>query len=540
MKSVIVLQARTNSSRLPGKVLLPIGGLPIAILAARRAANTGRGVLVATSRESSDDALTRLLRENDIACYRGSLENTLGRVVEALSGYDDETLVFRLTADNVFPDGALLDEMERDFLQRNLDYLCCNGKASGLPYGMSAELTRLKHLRQAAASTRNQHDRQHVTPFVRRQFGDIYFDKYQSLAKGYLRSTIDCLDDYLLIQQVFADVKNAVAVSAFELLDRLEAVSPPYAPGASKLVLGTVQLGMDYGIANTTGQPPLQTATALIKRAISQGVDCIDTARAYGNSESVIGSVLRSGWGGRARVVTKLSPLAGCDVATPVSTVKALVDTSVYESCLSLGVQYLDVLMLHRASHLHDWNGAAWSRLRELQQEGRIGQLGASVQSPKELEWCLETPEIRFVQLPCNVLDWRWDDLIPMILAKKKETGLQVHARSTLLQGLLTSCEVNHWKKAGVENPGPIIQWLKEQAASLGKSSVASFCLAMLVAQEWVDGVVVGMETMQQLEENLAALGDEPLSVSTVNNIIAQRPRLTEVSLDPAQWQTTV
>ena len=133
MKTVAILQARTNSSRLPGKVLLPINGIPMVVLAAKRAANTGREVIVATSCERSDDALAELLTRHGVRCVRGSLNNTLQRFLSALEVYEADTLVFRLTADNVFPDGALLDEIERDFVKRELDYLCCNGEVSGLP-----------------------------------------------------------------------------------------------------------------------------------------------------------------------------------------------------------------------------------------------------------------------------------------------------------------------------------------------------------------------------------------------------------------------
>ena len=108
MKRVAILQARTNSSRLPGKVLLPINGIPLVVLAAQRASNTGIEVVVATSTETTDDALADLLSLHGIKYYRGSLDNTLDRIVSALSKYDDSCLVFRLTADNIFPDGLYL------------------------------------------------------------------------------------------------------------------------------------------------------------------------------------------------------------------------------------------------------------------------------------------------------------------------------------------------------------------------------------------------------------------------------------------------
>jgi NAD(P)-dependent dehydrogenase (short-subunit alcohol dehydrogenase family)/spore coat polysaccharide biosynthesis protein SpsF (cytidylyltransferase family) len=225
LRGIAVLQARTNSARLPGKVLLPIHGVPVAVLAAKRAANTGRTVIVATSAASSDDGLASHLQSEGIRCFRGSLDDTLDRVVSALSEFDDRTVVFRLTADNVFPDGTLLDEIEKEFLEKKLDYLACNGEPSGLPFGMSAEITRLGHLREAARESALPYDREHVTPYVIRKFGRRAFQKHKALNKGHLRSTIDFLDDYLLVQKVFADVDDPVHASAIQLVDRLEKLS---------------------------------------------------------------------------------------------------------------------------------------------------------------------------------------------------------------------------------------------------------------------------------------------------------------------------
>jgi spore coat polysaccharide biosynthesis protein SpsF (cytidylyltransferase family) len=343
MKSIAVLQARTTSSRLPGKVMLPIRGIPIVVLAAQRAANTGRQVVVATSRESTDDALALLVQQHGLKCSRGSLDNTLSRVVDALSGYDEDTLVFRLTADNVFPDGSLLDEIEEEFKRRNLNYICCNGERSGLPYGMSAELTFLKHLREASISTDCRYDQEHVTPYIRRTFGEYFFEKYRCINRSRFRCTIDCLDDYLGIQSVFSEVKDPINASAHDLSKRL--AGAPYQPFfeklAPKLVLGTAQLGLSYGIANKYGKPDRADAVDIIKTAIANGTAYIDTARAYGDSEDTIGDVLKAGWEGRAKIVTKLSPMLDCEATASIQTVKAHVDASIFGSCSALMCQEL-------------------------------------------------------------------------------------------------------------------------------------------------------------------------------------------------------
>lgn len=540
MKSIAILQARTNSLRLPGKVLLPVSGIPLVVLAARRAANTGRQIVVATSNQATDDALAGLLADAGIRCYRGSLENTLQRVVGALEGYDDDTLVFRLTADNVFPDGTFLDEMEEEFVCRDLRYLCCNSERSGLPYGMSAELTRARDLREAAETTQSQYDQEHVTPYIRRVSGETCFERYRYLNTGHFRCTVDCLEDYLAIQHVFAGIPSPDCTPAFELIGRLR--NAPYQPQhsapARKLVLGTAQFGLAYGIANSSGRPDQTTAENLIKKAIANGVAYLDTARAYGNSEEVIGNSLKSGWEGRTQVITKLSPLTSCPAETDPDTVGAFVDASIFRSCAALRTQTLDVLMLHRVSHLSDWSGAVWGRLLELKAEGRLKALGVSVQSPMELEQALALPEIEFIQMPFNVLDKRWDGMISEIRKTKQLRPLIVHVRSALLQGLLPSSTFEHWQKANIATPEPVIRWLTDQCCKAGRNSVADFCLSFVKSLDWVDGVVVGMETCEQLAENIQVFCGSDLPYEMMQGIMASRPMLEEQSLNPACWRS--
>lgn len=540
MKGLAVLQARTTSSRLPGKVLLPVSGIPIAVLAARRAANNGREVIIATSREPADNALAALAVENGFRCFRGSLEDTLGRVVSALAGFSDDTPVVRLTADNVYPDGALLDEIEDEFTQRRLDYLSCGGEGSGLPYGVSAEITRVGHLRDAALRATDKYDREHVTPYIRRKFGHACFDKYRALGKEHYRCTVDCLDDYLVLQQVFCGVQDAVHTSVFDLIDRLDGVAyQPLQPRPlHKLVLGTAQLGSPYGIANRLGQPNSSMAEKLIKTAISSGVRWLDTARAYGASERVVGNALRSGWEGRAKVITKLSPLTECPADASRETVDAFVDASLYNSCASLRVQKIDVLMLHRAVHLTEWSGRVWERLLEHKAQGTINALGISVQNPFELRQALAESEIGIVQLPFNVLDWRWDDLIPAIRAKRAERGLIVHVRSALLQGLLAGHEPTLWHRANVMQAAAVRDWLVMHQQAAEMTSVAQLCLSFVKSLEWVDGVVVGMESLDQLAENLLTFSGPDLGVKDIQAISASRPVLAEESLNPAFWKT--
>ena len=539
MKSIVALQARTTSTRLPGKILLPVSGFPLVILAALRAANTGRRVIVATSDEPSDDALATILQSHQIDCFRGSLNDVLGRIVAALSDQDDSTLVFRLTADNVFPDGNLLDEMEHEFLENELEYLCCNGEPCGLPHGVSAELTRLAHLRDADENSQSSFDREHVTPYVIRKHGSSHFTRHKNAGWGHLRSTIDCLDDYLRVHRVFTKLADPVDIAMWKLVELLE-VDPVYplaetAP-APRMVLGTAQLGMVHGIANTAGQPSSELAEQLIKTAISNGIANLDTARAYGTSENVLGNVLRSGWQGRPTIITKLDTLSRCPATANAEVVSAFVDASIHHSCAALQVQKLQVLLLHRASHLSDWSGAVLERLKYLKHAGVIERLGVSVQNPDELLNALEYPEIEWIQIPLNILDWRWDCIGVQVQNARASRPIVVHARSALLQGLLTSRHPSHWAIANVSDPSELIEWLDAQSRACNRDSVAELALNYVNSIDWIDGIVVGVETLNQLLDDIRMMSLPRLSESQMRNIAATRPDVAETTLDPSRW----
>lgn len=537
--SIVVLQARTSSSRLPAKVLLPIRGIPLVVLAAKRAGNTGRKVIVVTSKEYSDDELVATLASHQIEYFRGDLNNVLKRVVDAISDYDDETLVFRLTADNVFPDGNLLDEMEEDFLERGLNYLCCNGIQSGLPYGFSAELMNAHSLRGALAEEPSKYDQEHVTPSIIQKYGENYFQKYINLGKGNYRCTIDTIDDYLTITQAFTGVNDPIISSSFDLISRLEGLknSPSVKYPLKKFVLGTVQLGMDYGVTNKAGQPTQKLSTNLVRDAVSNGVEYIDTANAYGDSEEVVGRALSKGWKSRVKVVTKLSPLLDCPKDADRNTIKAFVDASVYQSCARLSVQELDVLMLHRVSHLTDWGGVVWEHLMKLKKLGVICSLGASVQTPDELEKVLSNDDINFIQMPFNLLDWRWEQLIPKIFATKRRRKLVIHVRSVFLQGVLLSDDASHWECAHVTAHDEVRAWLDKQVFDTNSVNRADLCLNYVNSMEWVDGIVVGVDTLEQFKENIQYFDSSGFVQNQLQSIEKSGLRVAEKTLNPSLWR---
>lgn len=537
LTNTIILQCRTGSTRLPGKALLPLGGLPIAVLAARRASGPGKRVVLATSQEAPDDALAEEAAAHGIEVFRGALDDVLGRFVGALGDAPDDTLVTRLTGDNPVPDHRLIDEVVAEMQARGLDYITTTHPDTGLPYGASVEITRVGHLREAAREARSPAEREHVTPSVIARFGATPFLGRAALNRGAYRMTIDCLDDYLSMRQVFDGVSDPVGITWTDLVERVERglYQPRTATPAKRFVMGTVQLGLSYGISRAQTDSP-EERQAMIKTAIANGCAWIDTARAYGDSERVIGETLATGWAGRSRVITKLDRLAGLTDADPATEWAMATEMSVMRSCVELRVPRLDTVLLHRTDHLTVANGAVWDRLCALQDQGRIGRLGVSVQSPEELDRVLDVPRVVHVQLPCNILDARWQPMLDRVTERRVVARLVVHVRSVYLQGLLLSGADDDWQRAGVDDPAAIRQWLARMATECGRDSIADLCLAWAQAQGWIDGIVVGADNMMQLDQNLVLFGKPPLTQPQVALIEGSRPVIAPTTLDPACW----
>ena len=275
--------------------------------------------------------------------------------------------------------------------------------------------------------------------------------------------------------------------------------------------------------------------TNIFVTADENQVEYVDTARDYGRSEEIIGAILAQSKS-KINVLTKLSSFASCPKDCSNEFISGLVLESISQSKSSLG-RSVDCLMLHRAEHFWSWDGEIWRTLLSLRDSGHFEDLGVSVQTPEELERLLSEPEIKFFQIPFNILDWRWDRLVGQILAEKKKRTLLIHARSPLLQGLLASENVDLWSKANCSNPIRYIEGLKAIAEETGSTSVVNLCLAYVRSQEWIDGVVVGMETDSQLRENIRFFSEKELTSAQIKKIAGSLPKLDDQTLNPANWE---
>jgi spore coat polysaccharide biosynthesis protein SpsF len=297
----------------------------------------------------------------------------------------------------------------------------------------------------------------------------------------------------------------------------------------TQFVLGTAQLGLAYGIANVHGLPSDAQAAALIEAALAAGVHDFDTARGYGLAERRLGRALTTH--PSAIVVTKLDPLD--DLVGTVSTheVERAVDASIYQSCYDLRRGPLDVVLLHRWAHHDAHDGAIWRRLLALRERGAIARLGASVSTPQEARAALADPDVVHLQIPLNALDRRWED----VGAAAHERGVVVHVRSSFLQGLLLT-DGTRWPAIPGIASDALVARLSELAQRLGREGRDDLALAYVRAKAWVDGVVVGVDSAEQLARDLALFDRAPLDADGVAAIEASFPDLPSSLLDPARW----
>lgn len=229
----IILQARTTSTRLPGKALLPVAGYPSAVLAALRGANRGHELLVATSDHVSDDGLAGIFREHGFKVFRGPLNDVLARYYLAASDLPDDATVVRLTGDNTLPDGEFVQEVADSFVRARLEYLSVTSPQSRLPHGLFAEAFTAKALRTAHHNATEPYDREHVGPWMgRNSLAENYIPlAVRNLDYSHLYCSIDTRDDYDRIVRVFDGVPAPVAATWFELMEKLSSVSFPMQVG---------------------------------------------------------------------------------------------------------------------------------------------------------------------------------------------------------------------------------------------------------------------------------------------------------------------
>lgn len=286
----------------------------------------------------------------------------------------------------------------------------------------------------------------------------------------------------------------------------------------SKLVLGTVQFGLKYGIANTDGKPSAELVRKILQKAYDHGILTLDTAAAYGESETVLGTELKNlGLLDKMKVVSKVPPIPA-DFSD--AEAEKFIMESVEKSLTNLKINQLDALLFHNENDLK-----YLKFLKKAKDAGLARAVGASLDSivPENAFEC------EAVQVPGNVLDRRFLDF----LRKAHKNGTKIYNRSVYLQGLLLMDESRI--------PEPLKEVIKyrnklEALANEIGITPAELYVRYLFSIPEIDGVLTGVDTVEQLEYNIKVANAGTLPHDIMEKIFTMIPDLPEYLIRPHIW----
>lgn len=202
-----IIQARLNSSRLPAKVMMSLGGgtLLQRVYETVEKSNNIDKIVIATSSQVSDNIIAQHSKEMDVICFRGSLNNVLKRFYDVSRLYNAKNIV-RITADNPLMDAELIDNLIDHFKssKSDVDYSMFNNGV----YGLSAEVFSFSALKNAFNNTNNNSDKEHVTTYIRNNLIVNNIDIHSPYNRPELSATIDTLEDYERMEAFYLFCEN--------------------------------------------------------------------------------------------------------------------------------------------------------------------------------------------------------------------------------------------------------------------------------------------------------------------------------------------
>jgi len=277
-----------------------------------------------------------------------------------------------------------------------------------------------------------------------------------------------------------------------------------------KLALGTVQFGLDYGVTNQKGQVTIDKVKSILDFAKNNGINTLDTASAYGDSERVLGRV----GGNDFQIITKTISIN--------NGINKVVD-GFYQSLEALNKKQIEGLLIHNISDIENTQfNTLFDKLNKLKKEGLIKKIGFSIYIPSQVDFLLSNFDFDLIQLPFNVFDTRLIE--GGQLQALKDKNIEIHARSVFLQGVLLDFDnlsdyFSTWKSQFDE----YYAMVKESRLSL-----LEYALNFALNIKEIDKVLVGVNSERQLREIVSSVKEQ----SDLN----AHPIYDEDLLNPSNW----
>ena len=287
----------------------------------------------------------------------------------------------------------------------------------------------------------------------------------------------------------------------------------------SKLILGTVQFGLHYGVNNTTGKPSKENIKSILDSAYNSGIQLLDTAEAYGDSQNKIGEYHNNSTN-KFNVITKFS--------SNTEGLSLNIVERVYNNLKILDVDKLYCYMFHSFDDFNKYFEKYRKDLLILKRDGIINNIGVSLYSNDELESVLKFNEITLVQLPFNLLDN--NNKRGNIIKKAKAKGIEIHTRSAFLQGLFFKNTSELTIK--IKLLEPYLNLLNDLCDEDYKMN--DLALNYVCNQKNIDKVLIGVDNVQQLESNILS-EKKYIKKELTNNIEAIDVEETKL-LNPSNW----
>ncbi|MDA9360594.1 aldo/keto reductase [Flavobacteriaceae bacterium] len=285
----------------------------------------------------------------------------------------------------------------------------------------------------------------------------------------------------------------------------------------SKIILGTVQFGLDYGINNTLGKIPIEEIHQILDFAYSKGVLTLDTASGYGDSEEIIGTYLAKNPNKRFEIITK------------INSSETSLEEQLKESLRKLKLNKIEVLMLH-SFELYEKFKSQITAFCQKNKGKNFNELGVSVYTNDEIETIISDPNINRIQSPFNLLDNEMKR--GEKYAEIKSNGKVVDTRSVFLQGLFF--KDTNTLPADLEQLREPLEKLKRIAAS-ESLSMEELAMGYALSMKFIDNVLIGVDSLDQFKKNINVLSNSISKelVEEINSISIENTNL----LNPSLWK---
>ena len=293
----------------------------------------------------------------------------------------------------------------------------------------------------------------------------------------------------------------------------------------SALTLGTAQLGLAYGVNNDKGMPSFEESSAILDTALSSGIVSFDTARAYGESESVLGRYFKN----EKRENTLITKALFTDVDN--SAVKDTLFSMVEESKAKLGLEKIPFLKLHNESMLIKYGDTVVNALHDLKNEGLVGGIGVSFSDKTRILELTDGCGFDVIQIPANIFDNK--QIVNGTVKKLSDSGACVFVRSLYLQGLFfKDTNTLPEKIKCAKEPLDKLHRLADDAGV----SMAELAITFIRDTEGITSLILGCDNPTQLLESVSLVNAPKISESVRCEALKIAETIDPIVIRPWEW----